>query len=68
MTAKVFMRMFEVYKIQDKVGPLKGSDRNIITKGFLMAENPNEYFSLVFTRENISVLPVLENKFEGLIY
>ena len=30
-----------------------------------MAENLNEYFSLVFTRENISILPVLETKFEG---
>ena len=30
-----------------------------------MAENLNEYFSLVFTREDISILPVLETKFEG---
>ena len=30
-----------------------------------MAENTNEYFSLVFTREDISTLPVLETKFEG---
>ena len=30
-----------------------------------MAENLNEYFSSVFTRENISILPVLETKFEG---
>ena len=30
-----------------------------------MAENLNEYFSSVFTREDISVLPVLETKFEG---
>ena len=36
-------------KIQDKVGPLEDSDRNIITEGFLMAENLNEYFfSLVY--------------------
>ena len=52
-------------KVQDKVGPLEGSDGNIITEGFLMAENLNEYFSSVFTREDISVLPVLETKFEG---
>ena len=32
-------------KVQDKVGPLEGSDGNIITEGFLMAENLNEYFS-----------------------
>ena len=36
-----------------------------ITEGFLMAENLNEYFSSVFTREDISTLPVLETKFEG---
>ena len=30
-----------------------------------MAENLNEYFSSVFTREGISILPVLETKFEG---
>ena len=29
-----------------------------------MAENLNEYFSSVFTREDISTLPVLETKFE----
>ena len=52
-------------KVQDKVGPLEGSDGNIITEGFLMAENLNEYFSTVFTREDISTLPVLETKFEG---
>ena len=52
-------------KVQDKVGPLKGSDGNIITEGFLMAENLNEYFSSVFTREDISILPAPETKFEG---
>ena len=52
-------------KVQDKVGPLESSDGNIITEGFLMAENLNEYFSLVFTREDISILQVLETKFEG---
>ena len=52
-------------KVQDKVGPLEGSDGNIITEGFLMAENLNEYFSLVFTREDSSALPVPETKFEG---
>ena len=52
-------------KVQDKVGPLKGSDGNIITQGFLMAENLNEYFSAVLTREDISASPVPETKFEG---
>ena len=39
------------HKVQDKVGPIE--------------ENLNEYFSSVFTREDISILPVLETKFEG---
>ena len=52
-------------KVQDKVGPLEGSDGNIITEGFLMEENLNEYFSSVFTREDTSALPVPETKFEG---
>ena len=52
-------------KVQDKVGRLEGSDGNIITEGFLMAENLNEYFSSVFTREDTSALPVPETKFEG---
>ena len=52
-------------KVQDKVGPLEDSDENITTEGFLMAENLNEYFSSVFTREDISALPVPETKFEG---
>ena len=30
-----------------------------------MAEHLNEYFSSVFTREDINILPVLETKFEG---
>ena len=47
-------------RVQDNGGPLEGSDGNIITEGFLMAENLNEYFSSGFTREDISTLPVLE--------
>ena len=30
-----------------------------------MAENLNEYFSSVFTREDISILPAVETMFEG---
>ena len=52
-------------KVQDKIGPLEGSDGNIIKEGFLMAENLNEYISSVCTRADISALPVLETKFEG---
>ena len=46
------MRMFEVnrkFRIRSV-----GSDGNIITDGFLMAEHLNEYFSSVFTREDTS--------------
>ena len=59
------MHIFELrskHNIQDKVSPLEGSDGNIITEGFLMAENLNEYFSSVFTLNNISALPVPELK------
>ena len=37
-----------------QVSPLECNDGNIITEGFLMAEHLNEYFSSVFTREDIS--------------
>ena len=50
--------------IQAQVGRLQVSDGNIITEGFLMAENLNEYFSSVFTREDISPLPIPEYKLE----
>ena len=33
------MRMFErKQQVQDKVGPVEGSDENIITEGFLIAD------------------------------
>ena len=51
--------------VRDKVGPLKDNAGNIITQGFLMAEELNMHFSSVFTRENISSLPVPETKFNG---
>ena len=50
--------------VQDKVGPLEDSAGNIIPQGFLMAEDLNDYFSSVFTRENISSLPVPDAKFQ----
>ena len=51
-----YVRVNRKFKIRSQ----EGSDGNIIT-----AENLNEYFSSVFTREDISTLPVLETKFEG---
>ena len=50
--------------VQDKVGPLEDSAGNIISEGFLMAEDLNGYFSLMFTREDISSLPVPDAKFQ----
>ena len=51
--------------VQDKVGPLEDSAGNIISQGFLMAEDINGYFSSVFTKEDISSLPVADAKFQG---
>ena len=43
--------------VWDKVGPLEDNAGNIITQGFLMAEELNRHFSSVFTREDTSSLP-----------
>ena len=52
-------------KVRDKVGPLENYSENIISDVFQMAEVLNEYFSSVFTTEDISSLPVPFTKFEG---
>ena len=51
--------------VRDKVGSLEDNAGDIITNGFLMAEELNMHFSLVFTREDTSLLPVPETKFNG---
>ena len=51
--------------VRDKDGPLEDNAGNIITQGFLMAEELNMHFSSVFTRENTSSIPVPEAKFKG---
>ncbi len=51
--------------VRDKVGPLEDNSGNIITQGFIMAEELNMHFSSVFTREDTSSLPVPETKFNG---
>ena len=51
--------------VRDKVGPLEYNFGNIVTQGFLMAEELNMHFSSVFTREDTSSLPVPETKFKG---
>ena len=51
-------------KVQDKVGPLENNSGNIISDGLQIAEVLNEYFSSIFTTEDISSLPVPVTKFE----
>ena len=51
--------------VRDKVGPLVDNAGNIITQGFLMAEELNMHFSSVFTREDTSSIPVPETKSKG---
>ena len=51
--------------VRDKVGPLVDNAGNIITQGFLMAEELNMHFSSVFTREDTNSIPVPETKFKG---
>ena len=52
-------------KVRNKVGPLKNITGTVISDGFQMAEDLNEYFSSVFTKEDISSLPLPARKFEG---
>ena len=40
--------------VRDKVGPLEENVGNIITQGFVMAEELHLHFSSVFTREDTS--------------
>ena len=51
--------------VRDKVVPLEDNAGNIITQGFLMAEELNVHFSSVFTLEDTTSLPVPETKFNG---
>ena len=51
--------------VRDKVGPLEDNAGIKITQGCLMAEKLNMHFSSVFTREDTSLLPVPETKFNG---
>ena len=52
-------------KVRDKVGPLENSADNVVSDGFQMAEDLNEYFSSVFTKEDVSSLPLPARIFEG---
>ena len=50
--------------VRDKIRPLEDSAGNIISQGFLMAEDLNGYFSLVFTSEDLNSLPVPDATFQ----
>ena len=65
MTARVsYAYVRSNQNVRDKVGPLEDSAGNIISQVFLMAEDLNGYFSSVFTREDISSLPVPDATFQ----
>ena len=50
--------------VQDKVGRLEDIAGNIISQESLMTEDLNGYFSSVFTKKDISSLPVADAKFQ----
>ena len=65
MTARVFYAYVRSKQnVRDKVGLLEDNAGNIISQVDLMAENLNDYFSSVFTREDISSIPVPDAKFQ----
>ena len=53
------------HNVRDKFGSLENNSGNSISDGFQMAVVLNEYFSSVFTTEDISSFPVPPTKFEG---
>ena len=68
MTARVFYAYVRSKQnVRDKFEPLEDSPGNIISRGFLMAENLNGYFSSMFTREESS-LPAPDAKLQGVKY
>ena len=50
-------------KVQNKIGPLEDSSGNIVSAGLLVAEKKNQFFSSVFTLEEVVSLPIPETKF-----
>ena len=48
-----------------RLDTLEDNVSNIITQGFLMAEELNLYLSSMFAREDTNLLPVPETKFYG---
>ena len=52
--------------VRDKVGPLEDNAGNIITQGFLMAEELNMHFSSVFTRKRYLFITCTRNKVQRI--
>ena len=65
MHAHIVVIKVLTYFMYAMVGPLEDNAGNIITQGYLRAEELNVHFSSVFTREYTSSLPVPETKFNG---
>ena len=53
------MRIFEITRKFRITSVLYKVVMEMLTEGFLMAENPNEYFSSVFTMEDISIIIIV---------
>ena len=51
-------------RTKDKVGPLKDQNGELLVEDQKNAELLNEYFSSVFTQEDISNMPELKNMFK----
>ena len=45
---------------RESVGPLKNSDKTLVTEDKMMAEMLNNFFGSVFTREDLSSMPLCE--------
>src|SRR5258708_9245636 len=57
------------YRTKDTVGPLRSKDGKIIADGPVMCEELNDYFSTVFTCEDLTnieaIMPKIEEIFSG---
>ena len=68
MTAIVLFMHRNKQNVRHKIGALGDNAGNIISHGFLMAECLNGYIRSIFTREDISSLPVPDANFQDATY
>ena len=59
-----FAYIISKQRLKDSIGPLKGNNGAVISNNKEMAESLNEYFSTVFTLEDINALPATEQLLE----